>query len=338
MADGKNVETVSSIPVTVPDSPVEQQESVPDTTTNDEAEGPDELDFSSDVERGNLDWPELVKVEEVPQETVDEATEQIQAGEQPAPVENDLTDGMKNRISKLKQKEAEKIAGKDEQIRLRDAQIQKLQQMTSEYATLQSQFRPNAGNADDLKAEIAKLDEQLEDEGDVMTPAEIHRLGRRQSQLENQLRDVAQQAVNAENLGKQHTLMRQQSDAYVQENYPFVKDQNDEYYGVLKNQAYPMLEQLVPNFQNHPHDMALAAELTKMMVNSHKYEQMLGNNPAPRPQPQPMAGNVTPQQTRQQQQMNPRKMVANARGGDTESWAKVLNRMGHSWNPEQNMK
>jgi hypothetical protein len=31
-------------------------------------------------------------------------------------------------------------------------------------------------------------------------------------------------------------------------------------------------------------------------------------------------------------------MVANARGGDTESWAKVLNRMGHSWNPEQNMK
>ena len=118
MADGKNVETVSSIPVTVPDSPVEQQESVPDTTTNDEAEAPDEMDFSSDVERGNLDWPELVKVEEVPQETVDEATEQIQAGEQPAPVENDLTDGMKNRISKLKQKEAEKIAGKDEQIRL----------------------------------------------------------------------------------------------------------------------------------------------------------------------------------------------------------------------------
>ena len=38
--------------------------------------------------------------------------------------------------------------------------------------------------------------------------------------------------------------------------------------------------------------MVMAAELTKMMVNSQKYEQMLGNTPAPRAAPAPMAGST----------------------------------------------
>jgi hypothetical protein len=245
---------------------------------------------------------------------------------------------MKNRISKIKQKEAEKLAGKDEEIRLRDEQIRKLQEMTSQYANLQSQFRPVAGNVEEIEAEIKKLDDELEEEGDVMTPAEIHRIGRRQNQLENQLKDVRQQAVAAENVGKQQQLMRQQSDEFVQTNYPFVKDRESEYYKTLQAQAYPMLEQLVPNFKDHPHDMVLAAELSKMMVNAQKYEQMLGNSPAPRPEPQPMAETATPAGQPQAQRSSPKNLVANARGKDTDAWAGVLNRLGHNWNPEQNMR
>jgi len=129
--------------------------------------------------------------------------------------------------------------------------------------------------------------------------------------------------------------MRKQSDQYVRDNYAFVSDPDSEYYHTLKNQAYPMLESVVgPNFKNHPQDMVLAAELSKIMVDAGKYNQLMGNQPAPRQQAVPMAGANRPaRQPQAQSQQTYSQEVKNHRGANVNEFAKLLQRRGMTWRP-----
>ena len=96
-----------------------------------------------------------------------------------------------------------------------------------------------------------------------------------------------------------------------------------------------MLESIIgPNFKNHPQDMVLAAELSQLMVDANKYQQLLGNRPAPRQEPAPMAGNVTPQsRSNQRRQPSLRQAANNLRGAGVEDFAALLQQRGHSWRP-----
>ena len=78
----------------------------------------------------------------------------------------------------------------------------------------------------------------------------------------------------------------------------------------------------------------MAAELSKLMVDANKYQQLLGNRPAPRQQAAPMAGNVAPSQRSNKKQAPSFRGEANSlRGGDVEDFASMLQKRGHSWRP-----
>ena len=79
--------------------------------------------------------------------------------------------------------------------------------------------------------------------------------------------------------------------------------------------------------------MIMAAELSKMMVNSQKYEQLLGNTPAPRSQPAPMAGNSPRTAPQAKRPVDFKRAVADNRGGDVSRFAELLHNSGHSWRP-----
>ena len=147
--------------------------------------------------------------------------------------------------------------------------------------------------------------------------------------------EVANSQSNAQQLVQQQQRLREQSDSFVKENYDFINDPKSEYYKTLKEQAYPMLENIIgPNFKNHPQDMVIAAELSQLMVDANKYQQLLGNRPAPRQQAAPMAGNVTPQsRSNQRQQPDFRQAANNLRGSEVSDFASMLRQRGHSWRP-----
>ena len=299
-----------------------------------------------DVASAELDWTEMAPVKEFdnpnqpPQEQPQPTQEQVPQEEVPQeqPLQEaqdvDLTNSMRKRISGIKEKSTQELAEKDALIAARDDQIAKMQSMVQEYTQLQESYRPVEGDVGAVKQEIAGLDTMLKEEGDALTSAEVAQHVIRRNNLERKLDKIEASQVNTNNIIRKQQVLRQQSDQYVKDAYPFVNDQKSEMYGVMKHQAYPLLEQLMgPNFKNHPSDMIMAAELSKMMVNSQKYEQLLGNTPAPRSQPAPMAGNSPRTAPQAKRPMDFKRAVADNRGGDVSRFAELLHNAGHSWRP-----
>ena len=287
-----------------------------------------------DVASTDLDWTDMAPVKEFdsPNQPPQEQPQQEQPLQEAQDV--DLTDSMRKRISGIKEKSTQELAEKDALIAARDDQIVKLQGMAQEYANLQKSYRPEEGNYQAVETEIATLDTMLKEEGDALTTAEVAQHVIRRNNLERQLDKIQSNKANTSEIIRKQQALRQESDSYVRQAYPFVNDTKSEMYGVMKNQAYPLLEQLMgPNFQNHPSDMIMAAELSRMMVNSQKYEQLLGNTPAPRSQPAPMAGNSPRTAPQAKRPMDFKRAVANNRGGDVSRFAELLHDSGHSWRP-----
>ena len=299
-----------------------------------------------DVASTDLDWSDMAPVKEFdnpnqppqeqPQPTQEQAPQEEVPQEQPLQEAQDvdLTDSMRKRITGIKEKSTQELADKDALIAARDDQIAKLQGMAQEYASLQQSYKPEEGNYQAVETEIATLDTMLKEEGDALTTAEVAQHVIRRNNLERQLDRIHSNKTNTDNIIRKQQVLRQESDQYVKNAYPFVNDQKSEMYGVMKNQAYPLLEQLMgPNFKNHPSDMIMAAELSRMMVNSQKYEQLLGNTPAPRSQPAPMAGNSPRTAPQAKRPMDFKRAVADNRGGDVSRFAELLHDSGHSWRP-----
>ena len=287
-----------------------------------------------DVASTDLDWADMAPVKEFdnPNQPPQEEVPQEQPLQEAQDV--DLTDSMRKRISGIKEKSTQELAEKDALIAARDDQITKMQSMVQEYTQLQASYRPDEGDSGAVQQEIAGLDTMLKEEGDALTSAEVAQHVIRRSNLERKLDKMEANKANTDNLIRKQQVLRQQSDKYVKEAYPFVSDQKSEMYGVMKHQAYPLLEQLMgPNFKNHPSDMIMAAELSKMMVNSQKYEQLLGNTPAPRSQPAPMAGNSPRTAPQAKRPVDFKRAVADNRGGDVSRFAELLHDSGHSWRP-----
>ena len=114
----KTVVTEKTLPVTEEQGSAPVEEIKTDTTVNDAAEMGHTLPISDDVVPGGLDWSEMAPVEEF-----DRISEARGVDSQPVPQEPELTDSMSKRITKLKQQEQEKIAGKDQVIAEKDAII-----------------------------------------------------------------------------------------------------------------------------------------------------------------------------------------------------------------------
>ena len=346
MPENKKVVTQESIPVTVEDSAPQEEVNI-STVENDAAEMGHTLPVSDDISPGGLDWSDMAPVEEFDQIAAQRGVgPQVQEGfeEEPAPVQQEegLTDGMSKRITKMKQQEQEKLAGKDQVIAEKDAiieareqQISQLRSMTQEFQDLQNAYVPPDGDVAELDGQINAMDTRLQDEGDTFTAAEVAQHVQQRQDLLTKRSEVANSQVNAQQLLAKQKAMRQQSDQFVRDNYDFINDPKSEYYSTLKNQAYPMLENIIgPNFKNHPQDMVIAAELSKLMVDANKYQQLLGNRPAPRQEAAPMAGNVTPQpQSTQKRQPSFREAAGDIRGGDLQTFAKLLGDRGHTWRP-----
>ena len=337
---GKKVVTIETIRE-------QESESAPDAydpakLENTASEMGHSLDMD-DVASAELDWTEMAPVKEFenpnqppPEQPQEQPVQEQVPQEQPLQEAQDvdLTNSMRKRISGIKEKSTQELAEKDALIAARDDQIAKMQSMVQEYTQLQESYRPVEGDVGAVKQEIAGLDTMLKEEGDALTSAEVAQHVIRRNNLERKLDKIETSQVNTNNLIRKQQVLRQQSDKYVKEAYPFVSDQKSEMYGVMKHQAYPLLEQLMgPNFKNHPSDMIMAAELSKMMVNSQKYEQLLGNTPAPRSQPAPMAGNSPRTAPQAKRPVDFKRAVADNRGGDVGRFAELLHNAGHSWRP-----
>ena len=229
----------------------------------------------------------------------------------------------------------QQLAEKDAIIAAREQQINQLQAMTKEFQDLQTSYVPPQGDVSEVDKQIAAMDQHLEQEGDTFTAAEVAQHVQKRQDLQTKRSEVANSQAHAQQIVQQQRAMRAKSDQFVKDNYDFINDPKSEYYTTLKDQAYPMLENIIgPNFKNHPQDMVMAAELSKLMVDAQKYQQLLGNRPAPRQEAAPMAGNLTPQSTpSQQRQPSFREAAAGLRGGDVSNFANMLQKRGHSWRP-----
>lgn len=336
--DGKKIVNETTIVATEQDSAPAQEtpEVNMDTLVNDASEMGNSLPLNDDVASSQLDWSDMEPLEEF-----DQIANKRGVGARPPAEGESLTDSMSKRISKMKQQEQQKLAEKDQVIAekdsilaARDEQIEHLTKMADDYRKLQSDYVPPEGDVAEVDTQITELDQLLEDEGDTYTAAEVARHMQKRQDLQNKKQDVANRQTQAQQLLVQQKRMREQSDQFVKDNYDFVNNPDSEYYQALKTKAYPMLESLMgPNFKDHPQDMVMAAELSKLMVDASKYQQLLGNRPAPRQQPAPMAGNVTPQQRTQKQQPSLRQAANNLRGSGVEDFAALLQQRGHSWRP-----
>lgn len=336
----KTVVNEGTIPITVDEGSAPQEEVNHDAVVNEASELGSTLPVNDDVMPGGLDWSEMAPTVEF-----DRIAEDRGVGSQSVPQGasgDGLTDNMSKRITNLKRQEQEKIAGKDQQLAEKDAiiaareqQINQLQAMTKEFQDLQTSYVPPQGDVSEVDKQISAMDRHLENEGDTFTAAEVAQHVQRRQDLQTKRSEVASSQAHAQNLVQQQQAMRVKSDQFVKDNYDFINNPKSEYYTTLKEQAYPMLENIIgPNFKNHPQDMVMAAELSKLMVDAQKYQQLLGNRPAPRQEAAPMAGNLTPQsQPNQQRQPNFREAAAGLRGGDVSNFAHMLQQRGHSWRP-----
>jgi len=335
MPDGKRVVSEKTIVES-------EQESAPapevnmDAVVNDASNMGHTLPLHDEVSQGQLDWSDMAPVEEFDQIANDRGVGPVPQGA------DGLTDSMSKRISKMKQQEQEKIAGKDQVIAEKDSiiaareqQINQLTKMSQEYQKLQASYVPPQGDVTEVDSQISEMDQTLKDEGDTYTAAEVAQHMQKRQDLQMKKQEVSNSQSNAQQLVQQQQRLREQSDSFVKENYDFINDPKSEYYKTLKEQAYPMLENIIgPNFKNHPQDMVIAAELSQLMVDANKYQQLLGNRPAPRQQAAPMAGNVTPQsRPNQRQQPEFRQAANNLRGGEVSDFASMLRQRGHSWRP-----
>ena len=334
MPDGKRVVSEKTIVES-------EQESAPapevnmDAVVNDASNMGHTLPLHDEVSQGQLDWSDMAPVEEFDQIANDRGVGPVPQGA------DGLTDGMSKRISKMKQQEQEKIAGKDQVIAEKDSiiaareqQINQLTKMSQEYQKLQSSYVPPQGDVTEVDGQIAAMDQRLQDEGDTFTAAEVAQHMQQRQDLQTKKQEVSNSQVHAQQLVHQQQKMREQSDNFVRENYNFINDPKSEYYKTLKEQAYPMLENIIgPHFKNHPQDMVMAAELSQLMVDANKYQQIMGNRPAPRQQAAPMAGNVTPQSQPSQRQPDFRQAANNLRGSEVSDFASMLRQRGHSWRP-----
>ena len=347
MPDNKRIVTQEVIPVTRDSAP--EAEVSYDTLVNKASELGSSLPITEDVTPGNLDWAEMEPLQEFDRIAEDRGVgEQYQGqgqpdpSEQSQPTEQELTDGMSRRITKMKQQEQERLGQKDGELAEKDAiiearnsQIANLQQMAQKFQKLQQSYVPVQGDSEAIDVEIAAMDQRLTDEGDVYTPAEVARHVQDRQALMEKKTQVARSQEDAQGIVKQQQLMRTQSDQYVKDTYGFVSDPKSEYYKTLKEQAYPMLESIIgPNFKNHPQDMVLAAELSQLMVDAAKYQQITGTSPAPRSEAVPMASNLAPaSQPQDRGQPNYRDSVSNLRGASVQQWADLLKQRGHTWRP-----
>ena len=116
MPDGKRVVSEKTIVVS-------EQESAPapevnmDAVVNDASNMGHTLPLHDEVSQGQLDWSDMAPVEEFDQIANDRGVGPVPQGA------DGLTDSMSKRISKMKQQEQEKIAGKDQVIAEKDSII-----------------------------------------------------------------------------------------------------------------------------------------------------------------------------------------------------------------------
>jgi hypothetical protein len=348
MPEGKTIVAEETIPITKEDSASSEYDE--NVLVNKASEMGHTLKHDGDVAPGNLDWSEMEPLQEFDRIAEERgvgsqsqpAVEQPPTPASPEPYTEALTDNMSKRITDLKRKAQQNIEGKDQEIAERDAiiaarddQINKLSGMAQDFQKLQATYVPPTGDASQVDTQISTMDQMLEDDGDTYTAAEVARHVMKRQELVRQKDQISQAQLNAQSIVKQQEVMRLNSDQYVRDNYSFVSNPDSEYYKTLKTQAYPMLESIIgPNFKNHPQDMVLAAELSRLMVDAAKYQQITGNAPAPRQEPIPMAGHTAPQtQSQQQRQPSFRSDVTDLRGGDVKDFAKLLAGRGHTWRP-----
>ena len=341
MPDGKRVVNEKTIVETEQESAPAQEVNM-DTVVNDASEMGHTLPLHDEISPSRLDWSDMAPVDEFDRIAEKRGVDSLGGQEQSPQGVGELTDSMSKRITKMKQQEQSKLADKDNVIAEKDSiiaareqQINQLTQMAADYQKLQSSYVPPQGDVTEVDNQITEMDQRLQDEGDTYTAAEVAQHMQKRQDLQMKRSETANAQSQAQNLLKQQQNLRTQSDQFVRENYDFINDSKSEYYQTLKTQAYPVLESIIgPQFKNHPQDMVLAAELSKLMVDANKYQQIMGNQPAPRQQAAPMAGNVTPQSRPNQRQQSTFRQAANdLRGGGVQGFADMLSQRGHTWRP-----
>ena len=183
------------------------------------------LPLHDEVSQGQLDWSDMAPVEEFDQIANDRGVGPVPQGA------DGLTDGMSKRISKMKQQEQEKIAGKDQVIAEKDSiiaareqQINQLTKMSQEYQKLQSSYVPPQGDVTEADSQISDMDQTLKDEGDTYTAAEVAQHMQKRQDLQMKKQEVANSQSNAQQLVQQQQRLREQSDSIVKENYDFIND------------------------------------------------------------------------------------------------------------------
>lgn len=337
------------------DDSAERQTEMPEGSpdVNNSAEMPSVMPFNDEVVESTINWGDE-PVSTDPTDVQPVHGDQLEPGDLETETEtetetefegdveddvmpdDDLTKAMRDRIVRLKQAEAKRLANKDQQIDVLSEELQNYRNMVEDFSTKVKSVRFIEGDPDALQTEIDSIDADIQERADELTAGEVHQLSRRQAALIEKRREILSSREQVQGLQSQREQLRAESDARTKRNYAFVEQPDTPEYNVLKNQAYPMLESLIPGFKDAPWDLAIAAELTQMMVDASAYRRLMGKRPVnDRQEPQILSqgGGGTPPAPRKRG--NTQRNIQRMRSGEM-SATQVLNEMGIGWFPEKN--
>ena len=326
---------------------------VEDPLVNNMSEEDAGIEFGNDVQLADFDWSEIPEHPETdnagnfrqPQPAQEEGQQSPdQAAADPTQAEEEnLTESMRERITKLKQAEAEKLQGRDatiesqaEDLNALGSELGKYKELVQSYHKIQGELKQPEGSAEQIKADLDAIDARVDEateSGEDLTPAEVFKLSTERNKLERQLDEVNAYSQKVQQLANHAQALRAESDKRTEAAYPFATQPDSAKYKVMKTQAYPMLEAIIPGFSQSPYDVALAAELSDMMVDAHEYRKIMGKvSPSNRQVPPNLASATPATNVAPPTRHSNAAMMAKMRSGEMDP-VDVLNNMGMGWNP-----
>jgi len=235
-----------------------EQEQPQDFSTNDAAVEPSSLNYE-DVAQYDLTW------DEEPTQTDPNQPQETEPQEEPEEVAKqpeDMTESMSKRISNIKSKHADELE-------VRDNKIQEYQEMLTRFQDIEQQEKAvNSveGDEENIRTEIANLERRLEEEEDELTPAASAKIVRDIASRERQIDKLHQANEMKGRINTERNSLRQASDNLANESFSFLLDKESNGYKMAREQVYPTLERLLPNFKDNPQDVFLTGYLTDLML------------------------------------------------------------------------
>ena len=144
-----------------------------------------------------------------------------------------------------------------------------------------------------IQEQLAKVEERLKSEADMLPLSETLDLRDQRADLQNKLAAVDQYRNQVQSFMTKANNLRKQADGYIQKSYPALFREGTADNLTLKTVVYPLLKN-IPGFVNNPYDGVISAALTEVIVKADKFDKMTSTTPQSKRPPQMLESGGNP--------------------------------------------